>query len=113
MVHRAGRDDELGYFLVPNALISGDILGGLRQQPVEQHTLWVLAAMFWLLPCGFSSLLSEILQDREQMHCDAFVELYSHQRASIFHPWPYLKTVFGLAALGAAGVTIGALFSQK
>ncbi|TSL10150.1 Apoptosis regulator Bcl-2 [Bagarius yarrelli] len=44
---------------------------------------------------------------------DAFVELYSHQRASIFHPWPYLKTVFGLAALGAAGVTIGALFSQK
>ncbi|KAF7691796.1 apoptosis regulator Bcl-2a [Silurus meridionalis] len=44
---------------------------------------------------------------------DAFVELYSHQRASLFHPWPYLKTVFGLAALGAAGVTIGALFSQK
>ncbi|XP_062841622.1 apoptosis regulator Bcl-2a [Trichomycterus rosablanca] len=44
---------------------------------------------------------------------DAFVELYSQRRASAFHPWPYLKTVFGLAALGAAGVTIGALFSQK
>ncbi|KAK3541593.1 hypothetical protein QTP86_033092 [Hemibagrus guttatus] len=53
--------------------------------------------------------LEEVARERE----DAFVELYSHQRASIFHPWPYLKTVFGLAALGAAGVTIGALFSQK
>ncbi|XP_036414031.1 apoptosis regulator Bcl-2a [Colossoma macropomum] len=44
---------------------------------------------------------------------DGFVEIYSQQRRSIFHPWPYLKTVFGLAALGAAGVTIGALFTQK
>ncbi|XP_036790795.1 apoptosis regulator Bcl-2-like [Oncorhynchus mykiss] len=42
---------------------------------------------------------------------DAFVEIYEQQRIS--HSWPYLKTVFGLAALGAAGVTIGALFTQK
>lgn len=42
---------------------------------------------------------------------DAFVEIYEQQRIS--HSWPYLKTVFGLAALGAAGVTIGALFIQK
>ncbi|XP_055784591.1 apoptosis regulator Bcl-2-like [Salvelinus fontinalis] len=44
---------------------------------------------------------------------DAFVEIYGQQRISVFHSWPYLKTVFGLAALGAAGVTIGALFIQK
>lgn len=45
---------------------------------------------------------------------DAFVELYGQQRESVFHcSWPYIKTVFGLAALGAAGVTIGAYFTQK
>ncbi|XP_030625598.1 apoptosis regulator Bcl-2a [Chanos chanos] len=44
---------------------------------------------------------------------DAFVEIYGQQRESMFHSWPYLKTVFGLAALGAAGVTIGAFFTQK
>ncbi|XP_026860158.1 apoptosis regulator Bcl-2a [Electrophorus electricus] len=44
---------------------------------------------------------------------DAFVEIYSQPRRTMFQPWPYLKTVFGLAALGAAWVTIGALFTQK
>lgn len=44
---------------------------------------------------------------------DAFVELYGQPRDSGLHTWPYLKTVFGLAALGAAGVTLGALFTQK
>ncbi|XP_076868334.1 apoptosis regulator Bcl-2a [Brachyhypopomus gauderio] len=44
---------------------------------------------------------------------DAFMEMYSPPQRSMFQPWPYLKTVFGLAALGAAGVTIGALFTQK
>ncbi|KAM6953446.1 apoptosis regulator Bcl-2-like [Aplochiton taeniatus] len=45
---------------------------------------------------------------------DAFVALYgARQRGSLVFSWPSLKTVFGLAALGAAGVTIGALFSQK
>ncbi|XP_067107709.1 apoptosis regulator Bcl-2a [Osmerus mordax] len=44
---------------------------------------------------------------------DAFVELYGQQRDSGFQSWPYLRTVFGLAALGAAGVTLGALFTQK
>ncbi|XP_066502930.1 apoptosis regulator Bcl-2a [Hoplias malabaricus] len=44
---------------------------------------------------------------------DSFVEIYSQRRGSEFQSWPYLKTVFGLAALGAAGVTIGALFTQK
>ncbi|KAJ8375809.1 hypothetical protein SKAU_G00063890 [Synaphobranchus kaupii] len=45
---------------------------------------------------------------------DAFMELYDQQRESVFHgSWPYIKTVFGLAALGAAGVTIGAYFTQK
>ncbi|KAJ8272618.1 hypothetical protein GJAV_G00091340 [Gymnothorax javanicus] len=45
---------------------------------------------------------------------DAFVELYGHQRESMFLcSWPYIKTVFGLAALGAAGVTIGAYFTKK
>ncbi|XP_036377736.1 apoptosis regulator Bcl-2-like [Megalops cyprinoides] len=45
---------------------------------------------------------------------DAFMELYGQQRGSVFHcSWPYIKTVFGLAALGAAGVTIGAYFTQK
>ncbi|KAL4630962.1 apoptosis regulator Bcl-2-like [Arapaima gigas] len=45
---------------------------------------------------------------------DAFVELYGQQRGSVFHcSWPYIKTIFGLAALGAAGVTIGAYFTQK
>lgn len=64
MVQRTGRDDELGYFLVPNSQISGDILGAKRQQPAAQHMLRVLAALFWVLPCGFSSL-SEMLQYRE------------------------------------------------
>lgn len=45
---------------------------------------------------------------------DAFVELYGHQQESMFLcSWPYIKTVFGLAALGAAGVTIGAYFTKK
>ncbi|XP_010897651.2 apoptosis regulator Bcl-2a [Esox lucius] len=44
---------------------------------------------------------------------DAFVEIYGQKRGSLFHSWPFLKTVFSLAALGAAGVTIGAMFTQK
>ncbi|XP_029102113.1 apoptosis regulator Bcl-2a [Scleropages formosus] len=45
---------------------------------------------------------------------DAFVELYGQQRGSVFRcSWPYIKTVFGLAALGAAGVTIGAYLTHK
>ncbi|KAL1006437.1 hypothetical protein UPYG_G00072400 [Umbra pygmaea] len=44
---------------------------------------------------------------------DAFVELYGQKQASLFHSWPFLKTVFSLAALGAAGVTIGAIFAHK
>lgn len=45
---------------------------------------------------------------------DAFVELYGRQQESMFHcSWPYIKTVFGLAALGAAGVTIGAYLTKK
>ncbi|KAL1248497.1 hypothetical protein QQF64_021815, partial [Cirrhinus molitorella] len=44
---------------------------------------------------------------------DAFVELYGQQRDSIFHPLSYLTKVLGLAALGLAGVTIGAFFAQN
>ncbi|XP_016430763.1 apoptosis regulator Bcl-2-like [Sinocyclocheilus rhinocerous] len=44
---------------------------------------------------------------------DAFVELYGQQRDSMFHPLSYLTKVLGLAALGLAGVTIGAFFAQK
>ncbi|KAM6918601.1 apoptosis regulator Bcl-2 [Xenentodon cancila] len=45
---------------------------------------------------------------------DAFVELYDRQRESIFSCyWPSIKTVFGLAALGAASLTIGAYLTQK
>ncbi|XP_015210187.1 apoptosis regulator Bcl-2 [Lepisosteus oculatus] len=45
---------------------------------------------------------------------DAFVELYGRQRGSMFScSWPSLKTFFGLAALGAAGLTVGAYFTQK
>ncbi|XP_016134428.1 apoptosis regulator Bcl-2-like [Sinocyclocheilus grahami] len=44
---------------------------------------------------------------------DAFVELYSQQRDSVFHPFSYLTKVLGLAVLGLAGVTIGAFFAQK
>lgn len=44
---------------------------------------------------------------------DAFVELYGQQRDSMFHPVSYLTKVLGLAALGLAGVTIGAFFAQK
>ncbi|KAI4885962.1 hypothetical protein NFI96_017254 [Prochilodus magdalenae] len=67
------------------------------------------------LASRLSSPPSEAQQDGEAADAvwDGFVEIYSQQRRSIFHPWPYLKTVFGLAALGAAGVTIGALFNQK
>ncbi|XP_077580161.1 apoptosis regulator Bcl-2 [Stigmatopora nigra] len=45
---------------------------------------------------------------------DAFVELYDRQRDSLFScSWPSIKTVFGLAALGAASLTIGAYLTQK
>ncbi|XP_049602365.1 apoptosis regulator Bcl-2 [Syngnathus scovelli] len=45
---------------------------------------------------------------------DAFVELYDRQRDSVFScSWPSIKTVFGLAALGAASLTIGAYLTQK
>lgn len=45
---------------------------------------------------------------------DAFVELYDRQRDSIFScSWPSIKTVFGVAALGAASLTIGAYLAQK
>ncbi|KAG5268707.1 hypothetical protein AALO_G00215510 [Alosa alosa] len=44
---------------------------------------------------------------------DAFVELYGQPRGAVPPSWPNLKTVLGMAALGAAGVTIGALFTQK
>ncbi|XP_007559454.1 apoptosis regulator Bcl-2 [Poecilia latipinna] len=45
---------------------------------------------------------------------DAFVELYDRQKESVFSCyWPSIKTVFGLAALGAASVTIGAYLAQK
>ncbi|XP_028824545.1 apoptosis regulator Bcl-2-like [Denticeps clupeoides] len=43
---------------------------------------------------------------------DAFVELYGQQEDSVLS-WTYLKTMFGLAALGVAGVTLGAFFIQK
>ncbi|KAF4095725.1 hypothetical protein G5714_023328 [Onychostoma macrolepis] len=49
----------------------------------------------------------------EQAARDAFVELYGQQRDSMFHPLSYLTKVLGLAALGLAGVTIGAFFAQK
>ncbi|KAM7369527.1 hypothetical protein PAMP_010845 [Pampus punctatissimus] len=42
---------------------------------------------------------------------DAFVELYGESRRPV-SSWS-LRTVFGLAVLGAAGITLGALFSQK
>ncbi|CAL8279941.1 unnamed protein product [Lota lota] len=45
---------------------------------------------------------------------EAFVELYDRQRESVFScAWPSIKTVFGLAALGAASLTIGAYLTQK
>ncbi|XP_029970579.1 apoptosis regulator Bcl-2 [Salarias fasciatus] len=45
---------------------------------------------------------------------DAFVDLYDRQRESVFScSWPSIKTVFGLAALGAASLTIGAYLTQK
>ncbi|KAK9979675.1 hypothetical protein ABG768_013093 [Culter alburnus] len=45
---------------------------------------------------------------------EAFVELYSRQRDSVFRSsWSSIVTVFGLAALGAVGLTIGAYLAQK
>ncbi|XP_051556811.1 apoptosis regulator Bcl-2 isoform X3 [Myxocyprinus asiaticus] len=44
----------------------------------------------------------------------AFVELYGRQRDSVFRSsWSSIVTVFGLAALGAVGLTIGAYLTQK
>ncbi|KAG8009691.1 Apoptosis regulator Bcl-2 [Nibea albiflora] len=42
---------------------------------------------------------------------DAFVELYSESRPPVGF-WS-LRRVFGLAVLGAAGITLGALFTQR
>ncbi|XP_056600539.1 apoptosis regulator Bcl-2 [Triplophysa dalaica] len=45
---------------------------------------------------------------------EAFVELYGRQRDSMFRSsWSSIVTVFGLAALGAVGLTIGAYLAQK
>ncbi|XP_018923312.1 apoptosis regulator Bcl-2 [Cyprinus carpio] len=45
---------------------------------------------------------------------EAFVELYGRQRDSVFRSsWSSIVTVFGLAALGAVGLTIGAYLAQK
>ncbi|KAJ8012098.1 hypothetical protein DPEC_G00065150 [Dallia pectoralis] len=44
---------------------------------------------------------------------EAFVELYDRQRDSVFCSWPSIKTVFGLAALGAASLTVVAYLTQK
>lgn len=45
---------------------------------------------------------------------EAFVQLYDRQRDSLFScSWPSIKTVFGVAALGAASLTIGAYLAQK
>ncbi|KAL7840584.1 hypothetical protein AOLI_G00259070 [Acnodon oligacanthus] len=89
--------------------ISGDILGAEWHQAVGKHAVGFGRAVPGLAS-RFSSPPSETQQDREAADVvwDGFVEIYSQQRRSIFHPWPYLKTVFGLAALGAAGH----LFSQ-
>lgn len=51
---------------------------------------------------------------RENGGWEAFVELYSSQRDSVFHSsWSSIVTVFGLAALGAVGLTIGAYLAQQ
>ena len=42
---------------------------------------------------------------------DAFVELYGESRPPV-SSWS-LRTVFGLAVLGAAGITLGLLFTQR
>ncbi|XP_062271296.1 apoptosis regulator Bcl-2-like [Scomber scombrus] len=42
---------------------------------------------------------------------DAFVELYGDSRPPVSFWCP--RTVFGLAVLGAAGITLGAFFTQK
>ncbi|KAL7835299.1 hypothetical protein SRHO_G00276460 [Serrasalmus rhombeus] len=85
--------------------ISGDILGAEWHQAVGKHAVGFGRALPGLAS-RFSSPPSETQQDREAADVvwDGFVEIYSQQRRSIFHPWPYLKTVFGLAALGAAGL---------
>lgn len=45
---------------------------------------------------------------------EAFVELYGRQRDSVFRSSrSSIVTVFGLAALGAVGLTIGAYLAQK
>ncbi|RXN27710.1 apoptosis regulator Bcl-2-like protein [Labeo rohita] len=45
---------------------------------------------------------------------EAFVDLYGRQRDSVFRSsWSSIVTVFGLAALGAVGLTIGAYLAQK
>ncbi|XP_051985194.1 apoptosis regulator Bcl-2-like isoform X1 [Xyrauchen texanus] len=45
---------------------------------------------------------------------EAFVELYGRKRDSLFRSsWSSIVTVFGLAALGAVGLTIGAYLAQK
>lgn len=45
---------------------------------------------------------------------EAFVELYGRQKESVFRSsWPSIVTIFGLAAFGAVGLTLGAYLVQK
>ncbi|MGH0123780.1 UNVERIFIED_CONTAM: hypothetical protein FKN15_076245 [Acipenser sinensis] len=57
---------------------------------------------------------TDVKEEKRKKELDAFVELYGSQRGSMSnYSWPSLKTALRLAALGAAGITIGAYFMQK
>ncbi|KAA0704659.1 hypothetical protein E1301_Tti001026 [Triplophysa tibetana] len=65
------------------------------------------------LVCAFVSAAAVRCARDVTRSLDAFVELYSQPRDSAFHPFSHLTKVLGLAALGLAGMTIGAFFTQK
>lgn len=85
------------------SLLVSECLTGCNKHPNNrriENTLWNIYSPSVCLSLSLSQ--------------DAFVQLYDRQRDSLFScSWPSIKTVFGVAALGAASLTIGAYLAQK
>ncbi|XP_073344715.1 apoptosis regulator Bcl-2-like [Pagrus major] len=84
--------------------------GALCTEVVRRGGAWQVDDVSgWMEESLDSPLLQGWIEDNGGW--DAFVELYGESRPPV-SSWS-LRTVFGLAVLGAAGITLGVLFTQR
>ncbi|KAM7389986.1 hypothetical protein PAMA_008253 [Pampus argenteus] len=87
-----------------------ELCGALSAEVAHTEGAWQVDDIArWLVESLDSPPLQGWIEDNGGW--DAFVELYGESRRPV-RSWS-LRTVFGLAVLGAAGITLGALFTQK